>query len=314
MHAREALIFLKAISLRMGDAFKNPFDLVIPARRTFRASRLKCEESVMRAERNCKRGAASVGWWAATAALAALAIAQIPSAQAQDAARIFKAMSDYVANQSVLSLAFDSDIEVVTSDLQKIQFTSSGQVLLNRPDKIRASRTGGYADIELVFDGQTVTALGKSVNLFAQANAPGSVDQLIDRLRDQYGVAMPGADLLLSRVYDELMAGVLDAKHIGLGVVDGVDCEHLAFRNADVDWQLWVEVGPRPIPRKYVITSKAVTGAPQYTLRIKEWRTDVPPAAEAFAFKPPADAKLVGFAALREIDEIPPGQSSGGSK
>jgi hypothetical protein len=272
------------------------------------------EESEMRAERNCKRGVAGMGWWAATAALAALAIAQISSAQAQDAARIFKAMSDYVANQSVLSLAFDSDIEVVTSDLQKIQFTSSGQVLLNRPDMIRAFRTGGYADIELVFDGQTVTALGKSVNLFAQANAPGSVDQLIDRLRDQYGVAMPGADLLLSRVYDELMAGVLDAKHIGLGVVDGVDCEHLAFRNADVDWQLWVEVGPRPIPRKYVITSKAVTGAPQYTLRIKEWRTDVPPAAEAFVFKPPVDAKLVGFAALREIDEIPPGQSSGGNK
>jgi hypothetical protein len=273
------------------------------------------EESVMCAERNCKRGAAGgMGLWTAAAAVAALAIAQTPFAHAQDAARIFKAMSDYVANQSVVSLAFDSDIEVVTSELQKIQFTSSGQVLLNRPDKIRASRTGGYADLELVFDGQTVTALGKSLNLFAQANAPGSVDQLIDRLRDEHGVAMPGADLLLSRVYDELMAGVLEAKHIGLGVVDGVDCEHLAFRNADVDWQVWVEAGPRPIPRKYVITSKAVTGAPQYTLRIKEWRSDVPAAAEAFVFKPPADAKLVGFAALREIDEIPPGQSSGGNK
>jgi hypothetical protein len=79
------------------------------------------EESVMCAERNCKRGVAGMGWWAATAALA---IAQMPSAQAQDAARIFKAMSDYVANQSVVSLAFDSHIEVVTSDLQKIQFTT----------------------------------------------------------------------------------------------------------------------------------------------------------------------------------------------
>jgi len=223
-------------------------------------------------------------------------------------------MSDYVTSQNILSLAFDADIEVLTSELQKIQFTSSGQVLLSRPDKIRVTRIGGYADVELVFDGKTATVFGKNVNAFAQTDAPGSVDQLIDGLRDQHNVAVPGADLLLSRMYDELMAGVLEAKHIGQGVVDGVDCEHLAFRNADVDWQLWVEVGPRPVPRKYVITNKAVTGAPQYTLRIKEWRTDIPVAADTFVFRPPADAKKVEFTALREIDEIPPGQSSGGRK
>jgi hypothetical protein len=242
--------------------------------------------------------------------LAVFVIFLAPPAQAQDASKILKAMSDYVTSQKVLSLAFDADIEVVTSELQKIQFTSSGQVLLSRPDKIRVTRTGGYTDVELVFDGKTAAVLGKNVNAFAQTDAPGSVDQLIDRLRDQYNVAMPGADLLLSGVYDELMADVVDAKHIGQGVVDGVECEHLAFRNPDIDWQLWVEIGARPIPRKYVITSKAVTGAPQYTLRIKDWRTDVQVAADAFAFKPPADAKQVEFTALREIDEVPPGQPS----
>ena len=235
-------------------------------------------------------------------------LAVTTSAHAQDAGKIVKAMSDYVTGQKTISMTFDSDIEVITSELQKIQFTSSGQVLLSRPDKLRATRAGGYADVELVFDGKTATVLGKNINAFAQTDATGTVDQLIDRLRDQYNVAMPGADLLLTRVNDELMADVIDAKHIGQGVVDGVECEHLAFRNADVDWQLWVEIGPRPIPRKYVITNKAVTGAPQYTLRIKEWRTDAQVAADAFAFKQPADAKKVDFAALREIDEVPHGQ------
>ena len=56
---------------------------------------------------------------------------------------------------------------------------------------------------------------------------------------------------------------MIEAKHIGRGVIDGVECEHLAFRNQDVDWQLWVQVGAKPIPCKYVITSKAVgIGAP----------------------------------------------------
>jgi hypothetical protein len=241
-----------------------------------------------------------------------LAVAMIafvtPRVQAQDAGRIVRAMSDYIAGQKNISLTFDSDIEVITSELQKIQFTSSGQVLLSRPDKLRATRAGGYADVELVFDGKTVTVLGKNINAFGQTDAPGTIDQLIDRLRDQYNVAMPGADLLLSRVHDELMADVIDARHIGQGVVDGVECEHLAFRNPDLDWQLWVEIGPRPIPRKYVITNKAVTGMPQYTLRIKDWRTDAQVAADAFAFQPPADARKVELTALREIDEIPPGQ------
>jgi hypothetical protein len=241
-----------------------------------------------------------------------LAVATIafvtPRAQAQDAGRIVKAMSDYVAGQKTISLTFDSDIEVLTSELQKIQFTSSGQVLLNRPDKLRATRAGGYADVELVFDGKTVTVFGKHINAFAQTDTPGTTDQLIERLRDQYNVAMPGADLLLSRVYDELMADVIDAKHIGQGVIDGVECEHLAFRTPETDWQLWVEIGARPIPRKYVITSKTMAGAPQYTLRIKDWRTDAQVAADAFTFQPPADARKVELVALREIDEVPHGQ------
>jgi hypothetical protein len=235
-------------------------------------------------------------------------------AQAQDAAKVLKAMTDYVASQKVISATYDTDIEVITNDLQKIQFASSGQMLVSRPDKARVSRVGGYVDVELVFDGKTLSVLGKNLNAYTQTDATGSIDQLVARLRNELGVAIPGADLLLSNAYDELMKDVLDAKHIGHGVVDGVECDHLAFRNDDVDWQLWVEVGSRPIPRKYVITSKAVTGAPQYTLRIKDWKTDVQVPADAFAFKAPADAKKVDFAALSDIDEVPPGVAAGGKK
>jgi len=50
--------------------------------------------------------------------------------------------------------------------------------------------------------------------------------------------------------------------------------EHLAFRGAETDWQIWIDIGARPVPRKYIITSKTLAGAPQYTLRIKDWKTD----------------------------------------
>ncbi len=253
---------------------------------------------------------------AAAGMMLAAVVLQAPSAHAQegDAGKILKAMSDYLAGQKVISATFESDIEVLTSDLQKIQFASTGRLLLARPDKIHVTRTGGYADLELVSDGKTATIFGKNLGAYAQLDAPGSIDQLIDRLRDTYLMEAPGTDLLLSNAYAELMKDVLSAKHIGRGVIDGVECEHLAFRNPEVDWQLWVEVGAKPIPRKYVITSKTVTGMPQYTLRLDDWKTDVRPKADEFAFRPPAGAKKVEVGALAEIDEVPPGTAVGGSK
>lgn len=232
-------------------------------------------------------------------------------AQDGDAAKILKTMSDYVAGQKSISAVFDTDIEVITPELQKIQFASSSRLLLTRPDKLRVSRTGGYADVDLVFDGKFMTLLGKHLNVFAQLDVPGSTDQLIEMLRSEFSIEAPGADLLLTRVYDELMADVRDAKYIGHGVVAGVECEHLAFRNHDTDWQIWIERGPKPIPRKYVITSKAVTGAPQYTLLIRDWQTDAPVPSDAFVFKPPEGARKIAVTELTNIDEVPAGIAQG---
>jgi hypothetical protein len=250
---------------------------------------------------------------AASLIFAAVLFASGSGVQAQepDAKAVLKAMSNYVGSQKTIEVTFDSDIEVITPQLEKIQFTNSGELLFSRPDKLRAHRVGGYADVALVFDGKTASIYGKNINGYVHLNAPGSVDQLIAALRAGHGVALPGADLLQSNAYDLLVAGVQESKHIGRGVIDGRECEHLAFRNADTDWQLWVEVGERPIPRKMVITSKTVNSAPQYTLRIKSWKTGFKPAADAFKFVPPAGATRIKPEALIELDELPQGAPTG---
>src|SRR6185437_16500363 len=97
----------------------------------------------------------------ATATLAAaFGVFAGQAAKADDALSLLKAMADYTAAQKSISATFDSDVEVITPELQKIQFTSSGQLQLARPDKLRFRRTGGYADIELVYDGKTVSLYG----------------------------------------------------------------------------------------------------------------------------------------------------------
>jgi hypothetical protein len=149
-----------------------------------------------------------------------------------------------------------------------------------------------------------------------QADLPGTVDQMIDAIQARSGLGLPGTDLLFSDAFDVMMAGVMGREHIGLGVVDGVECEHLAFRGPDTDWQIWIETGAKPVPRKYVITSKTVAGAPQYTLRLRDWKTDAFTDADTFVFKPPAGVTKVDLDSneMAEFDELPPGTPSGAKK
>ena len=243
-----------------------------------------------------------------------LTMGSVVQAQESDAKAILKAMADYVSNQRTIEFTFDSDIEVITPELEKIQFTNSGEALLSRPHKLRAHRMGGYSDVALIFDGKTVSIYSKGINAYEQFDGPATVDQLFEVLRAGHGVALPAADLLLTNAYDILVADVLEAKYIGRGIIGGRECEHLAFRNFDTDWQLWVEVGEQPIPCKMVITSKTVNSAPQYTVRINKWKTGVDPAADAFMFTPPAGAEKLSPDQLIELDELPPDTPTGGKQ
>ena len=236
-------------------------------------------------------------------------------AQQRDAKSVLKAMTQYVGSQKSVALTFDSDIEVITPQLEKIQFTNSGDVLLQRPDKLRTHRVSGYSDVTLVFDGKTANVYSKRANAWAPlaVGNVSNVDQLLAALRSG-GAAMPGADLLLTNSYEVLVADVQESKYMGRGMIDGVECEHLAFRNFDTDWQLWVEVGERPIPRKLVITSKTINAAPQYTIRIKSWKPANAPPADAFTFAPSAGMTRLTPEELAELDEIPPSAPVGETK
>jgi hypothetical protein len=231
-----------------------------------------------------------------------------------EARKLFKAMSDYMAAQKVISYQYDTILEVVTKDKQKLALASSGKVILNRPDKIRATRTGGFADVEFLFDGKTLTLLGKNANLYGQLEVPGTIDHLVDELRDKHGKPVPGADLLLSDVYDKLMPTVINVKDLGSGVIGGVECDHFAFRTKEVDWQIWIAQGSRPYPCRYVITSNKVAQAPEYSITIRDWKSGAEVGSEDFAFKNATGAKKVDMKVLADMDELPKIFAVGGRK
>jgi len=155
------------------------------------------------------------------------------------------------------------------------------------------------------FDGKTLTVLGKNLNLYTQLDVPGTLDHLLDELKDTYHRPLPAADLLLSNSYDELMRDVVDVKDLGSGVIGGIECDYLAFRTNDVDWQIWVAQGKHPYPYRYVITSKLVSGGPQYTIQTRNWKSGGEVTATDYIFKNPTKADKVELKDLKGAGDLP---------
>jgi len=226
-------------------------------------------------------------------------------ADESDARQLLKAMSDYLDSQTAYSFDYDSVLEVVTVDGQVLGVASSGHFAINRPDRIYASRHGGFADVEMSFDGKTLTVFGKNANQYTQVDIPGDTDNLIDQMKNVYNVPLPAADLILSNASKILLEGVTDVKDLGSGVIEGVECDSLAFRTEEVDWQIWIAQGDKPYPCRYVITSKQVTNAPQYAVQTRNWKMGAEVPRRDFTFRNTTNAAKVELDNLSGAGSLP---------
>jgi hypothetical protein len=157
----------------------------------------------------------------------------------------------------------------------------------------------------MVYDGMTMTVANKDSRQYAQVDERGTIDSMVDVLRDKYKKPVPAADLLTSNMYERLMPLVTDVADLGSGVIRGTECDHFAFRMTEVDIQIWIAHGARPYPCRYVITSTKIEGWPQYTIDVSNWKTGSEVATDGFSFEAPGEFKKVKVAELRNADELP---------
>jgi hypothetical protein len=229
---------------------------------------------------------------AAVAALCALA----PSARAQpafdaDAQSVLAAVSQYVGALQSFSTDYAAVDEVVTNEGQKLQFLHSGEIVVQRPNKLHVIRRGAAGVAELFLDGKTLTIFAKNANAYLQLDAT-NIDAAIDAVHN-LGADAPGADLLASKPLDPSTTDVTSGAHIGMTFIDRGEVHQLAFRGTDVDWQLWVATGDKPLPVRYVVTTKKVTGEPEFTLQLRNWNTAPQIDPAQFTFSPPPGARKV---------------------
>jgi hypothetical protein len=220
-----------------------------------------------------------------------------------DADKILRSMSTYLGGLSSFSVNADLDHEIVDLAGQKLLSSSSGTIIINRPGKLYGHRLGPLIDMVIIFDGKTMTLNEKNSNVYAQIEGSGNIDDAL-RAISFIGLDAPAADLLYADSYAGLVTDVTKGAYLGTAYVQGLECYHLAFRATMVDWQLWIQTGDTPLPMKYVITSKWLTGAPQYVVGFRDWNTKPQIEADQFTFTMPDGARNLETILVNEVGEL----------
>jgi hypothetical protein len=221
-----------------------------------------------------------------------------------EADRILQSMSTYLGGLSSFSVNSEVDDEIVDLEGQKLLWSSSGEIIAQRPQKLYVHRRGPFADMTIIFNGRTMTLNEKRHNVYAQIESPGTIEDAIRTVRFNTGLDAPAADLFYEDPYAGLITDVTKGAYLGTAYVNGVECHHLAFRAAKVDWQIWVMTGNVPLPMKYVITSKWVTAAPQYAVSFRDWNTSPKISKGLFEFSPPQGSRRLETIPVNEIGEL----------
>jgi hypothetical protein len=234
-------------------------------------------------------------------ALAAVVVAWPVAGHAQagdvdpDALALLRKSTDYLVAMKQFGLVTDTTIEAVLADGQKLQFGHRVAATVQRPNKMRAERVGELIAQTFYYDGKTLSLNLPQQKYYAMADVPPTLDGMLDTARDKLNVIAPGADLLYTNAYERLTEGLTSAFVVGPASVVGVACDQLAFRNAEVDWQIWIEQGKVPLVRKFVVTSKKMPQSPEFMVVITKWETAPKLAAAAFSFVPRKDSMKIDF-------------------
>jgi len=214
-----------------------------------------------------------------------------------------RSMSDTLGKAEALSFEAEGIMDEVLETGQLSQFSRKSKVTMARPDRLHADTEGDDVSRSVWYDGKTVTVLDKQENVYGSLQVPNTIEKMLDFVIEKYGLTIPVADLLFRNPYKTLIAEVESGTYVGRHSVGDHACHHLAFRQETIDWQIWIDAGTRPVPRKLVITYKLEPGHPHYVVTMDKWDLAPKLSKDPFSPKLPATAKRIKMAELLGVEE-----------
>lgn len=210
-------------------------------------------------------------------------------------------MSDFLEKQKHFRFNVEIVYDAVEPDGQKVQLGRRSRVEIRRPDRLYAESQGDRGwDQTSVYDGRHFLLYDKSKNLYSRTETPPTLDEFFEFLFDEHGASPPLVDFLVKDVHAALSAKADSGALLGEAFVAEKECDHLVFSSELLDWQVWIDRGDAPWPRKFVITYKDVDVRPQFMAVFRDWSTDVPSDPQRFLTSPPGGAAEIPLRAVVE--------------
>jgi len=201
-------------------------------------------------------------------------------------------MGAYLRTLQTFQVRAIATSEIVLTDGQKITLDQTTNLLAHLPDKLMVQSDGDKGSKIYFFGGQTFTIFDRTSLYYGVVPAPAKVRELVDILQDKYDIEIPLVDLFLWGAPNHSSPKITSAIDVGPSEVDRVTCEHYAFRQEGLDWQVWIQQGDFPLPRKLVLTTLTDEARPQHT-SLLSWSLAPSYNEAAFIFSPPKGAQKI---------------------
>ncbi len=206
-----------------------------------------------------------------------------------------KRMSATLGAAKAFTFRTSSTVEVPAKTGQFITLFATSDIALERPNKLRVRVNEEVPNFDFTYDGNTIAAFAPKNNVYSISKAPATIDAMLPFIEKETGIHFASSYVLFSDPYAVLTKGLTSAVVVGSDTVQGVPCDHLAFRAPGVNWEIWIESGARALPRRLVITYTDATNFPRFLVEFSHWNLHPWLTDGDFEFKKPAGAKEIAF-------------------
>jgi hypothetical protein len=217
---------------------------------------------------------------------------------APEALQALRGMSAYLATLPTIGLTSHTSLDLVTEDGQRVQLDAVVDYKIKRPNAFVIDVNSDQKKRQFYYDGKEFTVYGPTVGFYASAPAPPTIRQTLDAINDKFGIELPLEDLFRwNDPTDNPAEDLISGFKVGTATLDGVPTDHYAFRQKNLDWQIWIQRGDKPLPLKVVIVDRTDPANPAYTARLN-WNVNPSFTAADFEFRPGKDAKRIRLSEL----------------
>jgi hypothetical protein len=211
-------------------------------------------------------------------------------------------MAKFLSRQEKFSATMRVGYEVLQASGQKIEFGEIRDLAVQRPNRVRVSeqQSDGWGNV-MMFDGKTITLLDGDTGTYAQVPQPGDIDHTVTYYVRDLKMRLPLAPLLMVHFPEEMQGRIENVDYVERTNILGEPAHHIAARTANVDFQVWIADGKRPLPLRIVLNYRKEPGHPQFWAQFSKWNLAPQFTKTTFEFKPPKGAEQILFAV-----QVPP--------